>query len=107
MFKYKRNLKHSFLFYLGMGSFALPYFFLGDNAFALHEHLMNPIGKLGGVVSYIVDRCFNYRISRGRRVVENAFGILSTRFRIFRREQDMEPEGVCFTFSKKTGYIYI
>lgn len=69
----------------------LPYFFVGDEAFALTEHMMKPFPSAH--LSY-EQRIFNYRISRCRRIVENAFGILSSRFKIFMRQQDMEPKGV-------------
>ena len=68
----------------------LNYFFVGDDAFALGEHMMKPFPSKELTAA---QRIFNYRLSRARRVVENTFGILSTRFRILRREIDMEPEG--------------
>ena len=67
----------------------LPYYFVADDAFEMSENLMKPFpsAKLS-----FVQRIFNYRLSRARRIVENAFGILATRFRILRREIEMEPE---------------
>lgn len=60
--------------------YVLPYTFIGDQAFPLMVNLMKPYP----------DKCitgeekiFNYRLSRARRVVENAFGILASRFRVF------------------------
>lgn len=58
----------------------LPYVFVGDAAFPFDQHLMKPFDvQLAGHPEEIV---FNYRLSRARRVVKNAFGILSARFRI-------------------------
>lgn len=59
--------------------FGLPYVFVGDEAFSLRPDFMKPFN----VNTLTAERrIFNYRLSRARRVVENAFGILSNRFRI-------------------------
>ena len=67
----------------------LPYFFVGDSAFALSENVMKPYP--GNHDTGTSKRIFNYRLSRCRRVVENAFGILSSVFRVLRKPMLLEP----------------
>ncbi|XP_055534604.1 putative nuclease HARBI1 [Wyeomyia smithii] len=69
----------------------IPYFLVGDNAFALSNNLMKPYAQrnLNGL-----ERIFNFRLSRARRVVENAFGLLASRFRVFEKPIQLNPEKV-------------
>lgn len=58
----------------------LNYTFVGDEAFALTPDFLKPYNQKE------LDhekRIFNYRLSRARRIIENSFGILANRFRIF------------------------
>ena len=52
------------------------YFMLGDEAFGLAPWMLRPYPSRGFTRA---ERIFNYRQSRARRVVENAFGILANR----------------------------
>jgi hypothetical protein len=71
--------------------FNIPYFLVGDEAFRLGPHLMK---KFPGIGSTRIQKIYNYRLSRCRRIIENTFGILTCRFRIFRRTIEVNPDFV-------------
>ncbi|XP_049304029.1 putative nuclease HARBI1 [Bactrocera dorsalis] len=68
---------------------ALPYVFVADDAFPLTENVMKPFSPSSMIKDEII---FNYRLSRARGVVENTFGILSSRFRILLKTINLSPE---------------
>ena len=64
---------------------------VADEAFPLRNDLMKPFPHKSADESY---RVFNYRLSRARRVVENGFGILANRFRVFLAPIPLPPKTV-------------
>lgn len=78
----------------------MPYVVLADDAFPLSYNVMKPY-PLKHISKE--EKIFNYRLSRGRRMVESSFGILASRFRVFLTAINLAPEKVtCITLAACT-----
>ena len=69
----------------------VPFMLVGDEAFPMKRYLLKPFNNRGMSPS---ERIFNYRLSRCRRCVENAFGVMSNRFRIYHHAMQLSPSRV-------------
>lgn len=67
----------------------MPYTMVGDAAFPLKTYLMRPFP--GNRIPRW-RKIFNYRLSRARMVVECAFGILASRWRVLHTRMNVQPE---------------
>lgn len=70
----------------------VPYVFVADDAFALTTHVMKPYP--GRLCASPAERIFNYRLSRARRIIENIFGIISSKFRVLLKPTALHPDKV-------------
>lgn len=73
------------------GRVKVPYVVVGDEGFPLQRYLIRPYPRKN-----LNDekRVYNYRVSRCRRVVENAFGILAQRWRVYFRPLQCKIDSV-------------
>lgn len=62
---------------------SIPCHFVSDDAFAMTPTVLKPYPNR---LLTKPERVYNYRLSRARRVVENVFGIISSRFQVLRSE---------------------
>nr|CAI5857926.1 unnamed protein product [Callosobruchus analis] len=68
------------------------YVFVADDAFPLRVDMLKPFRQTDS--NSRERKIFNYRLSRARRIVENAFGILASRFRIYHTAINVQPENI-------------
>lgn len=85
---------------------------MGDDAFPLQTNILKPYD--GNHAKGSPKRVYNYRMCRGRRLVENVFGKLTKQFKIFNKPIQLNPQKVTivtlacihlFNYVKRHGII--
>lgn len=76
--------------YLPGTEILMPHVIIGDEAFPLKTYLMRAYPR--PQIHDQSKRNFNDRLSRARKVVENAFGQLAQKFRLYNRRIQLKPE---------------
>jgi len=66
-----------------------PFVFVADEAFGLHTNLLRPYP---GRWLNNTRRIFNYRLSRARRTIECAFGVLANQWNVLHATILVEPD---------------
>uniref|UniRef100_A0A182F8H5 DDE Tnp4 domain-containing protein n=1 Tax=Anopheles albimanus TaxID=7167 RepID=A0A182F8H5_ANOAL len=69
---------------------SVPHVLVGDEGFALQPQLMRPYPR-ATIVTDSRKKLYNAQLSRARRVVENVFGILTMKWRVFLRPIECKP----------------
>ena len=64
----------------------MPFIILGDEAYLLKIYLMKPFARKDLSCE---ERVFNYRLSRARRCIECAFGILVAKWRLLNKAVEL------------------
>ena len=77
--------------YLPRGVQRILFVLIGDDEFVLKTHMMKPYHQQRLKTER---RVYNYRNSRGRRILQNLFGILTSRWRIYHTFKLLEPTAV-------------
>lgn len=75
-----------------IGNVKVPFYFVADNAFPLCDRIIKGFSSTRKKPLAPDEIAFNYRLSRARRCIENAFGILTAKWRCIRRCLECDSE---------------
>ena len=75
-------------------AYKIPLVVIGDEAFPSQEDLLRPYPGRKSMTLPLREEEYNFRLSRARRIVENSFGILSQRFRVYHRKLQLYPASI-------------